>query len=139
LGPQPRARRTRDPEIDEEEKWMIERMLDDLEQTEPIIRMARGVFAERYLDQRRDLDRRPAGADAVRERFGYVIVDEAQGLSPMQWRMIARRCPSGRMTVLGDLGQAGASAPVSWQEALAHAGVSSVEVAELTINYRTPS
>jgi superfamily I DNA/RNA helicase len=139
LGAVRRAERRRDPEVDEEEQWMIERMLDDLQETEPIIRMARGVFAERYAEQRRSLERRPAETPAIRDRFGYVIVDEAQGLSPMQWRMIARRCPSGRMTVLGDLGQAGVSAPQSWDEALVHAGVPSVDVAELTINYRTPA
>ncbi len=38
--------------------------------------------------------------------FGHVLVDEAQDLSPMQWRMIARRCPSGSMTLVGDFGQA---------------------------------
>src|SRR2546423_2603702 len=77
LGPQARARRRAEPEVDEEEQWMIERMLDDLEQTEPIIRMARGLFAERYMEQRRSLERRPDTDAAVRERFGYVIVDEA--------------------------------------------------------------
>ena len=38
--------------------------------------------------------------------FGHVLVDEAQDLSPMQWRMLARRCPSGSMTLVGDFGQA---------------------------------
>ena len=40
------------------------------------------------------------------ETFGHVIVDEAQDLTPMQWRMLARRCPTGSMTLVGDLGQA---------------------------------
>jgi DNA helicase IV len=119
---------------------MVERMLDDLQQTEPIIRMARGLFAERYMDQRRSLERTRAEPEPARERFGYVIVDEAQGLSAMQWRMISRRCPSGRMTVLGDLGQAASSAaPDSWDGVLAAAGASNPTVAELTINYRTPA
>ena len=39
------------------------------------------------------------------ETFGHVIVDEAQDLTPMQWRMLARRRPTGSMTLVGDLGQ----------------------------------
>src|SRR5439155_9086503 len=38
--------------------------------------------------------------------FGHVLVDEAQDLTAMQWRMLARRCPSGSMTIVGDPGQA---------------------------------
>jgi DNA helicase IV len=118
---------------------MIERMLDDLQETEPIIRAQRGLFAERYKDQRRSLEDPSDASRQERNRFGYVIVDEGQGLAPMQWRMIARRCASGRMTVLGDLGQAGASAPASWDEVGAHVGSSHVNIVELTINYRTPT
>ena len=48
-----------------------------------------------------------ASADDEEPRtFGHVIVDEAQDLTAMQWRMIARRCPSGSMTLVGDFGQA---------------------------------
>ncbi len=38
--------------------------------------------------------------------YGYAIVDEAQDLSPMELRMLGRRCPSGSLTLLGDLAQA---------------------------------
>jgi DNA helicase IV len=138
LGPVRRPARPSAPAVDEEEQWSVERMLDDLQETEPVIRLERAAFAERYLEQRRELEQLPVVAP-VRERFGYAIIDEAQGLSPMQWRMIARRCPSARMTVLGDLGQAGDIAPASWDEALLHIGAPSVHVAELTINYRTPA
>ena len=75
--------------------------------------------------------------------FGHVVVDEAQDLSPLQWRMLARRCPSRSMTVAGDLDQASGSwAPATWGEALAPAlhdapGVP-VEEVDLTVNYRTP-
>ena len=49
----------------------------------------------------------PASADDDEPRtFGHVLVDEAQDLTPMQWRMLARRCPSGSMTLVGDFGQA---------------------------------
>ena len=75
--------------------------------------------------------------------FGHVVVDEAQDLSPLQWRLLARRCPSRSMTVAGDLAQAsGPWAPSGWREALGAAldeapGVPLRET-ELTVNYRTP-
>jgi DNA helicase IV len=72
--------------------------------------------------------------------FGHVIVDEAQELSPMAWRMLARRCPDRSMTVVGDLAQA--SAPwgaTDWEEVLGPIASGRVTVRELTVNYRTPA
>jgi DNA helicase IV len=73
-------------------------------------------------------------------RFGHVVVDEAQDLSPMQLRMLARRARHASMTVLGDLAQAtGAASPGSWEETLAHLGrPANAERAELTVGYRLP-
>ena len=49
----------------------------------------------------------PVGDDDGELRtYGHVLVDEAQDLTAMQWRMLARRCPSGSMTLVGDFGQA---------------------------------
>lgn len=71
--------------------------------------------------------------------YGHVVVDEAQDLSPMQWRLLARRCPSGSMTIVGDLGQAsGHWAPASWQEVIGLVPAPRSTVVELTVNYRTP-
>jgi hypothetical protein len=74
------------------------------------------------------------------ETFGHVIVDEAQDLTPMQWRMLARRCPTGSMTLVGDLGQAKHSwSARSWAAVCAQAAPHVPhQVVELTINYRTP-
>ncbi|HEX3908136.1 MAG TPA: ATP-binding domain-containing protein [Mycobacteriales bacterium] len=72
--------------------------------------------------------------------FGHVIVDEAQELSPMAWRMLARRCPDRSMTVVGDLAQA--SAPwgaTDWQSVLDPIASGRITVRELTVNYRTPA
>jgi DNA helicase IV len=73
--------------------------------------------------------------------YGHVVVDEAQGLSPMQWRALSRRCPSGSFTVVGDLGQAStAQPPADWHEALSQLqSRSGLRVEELTVNYRTPA
>jgi DNA helicase IV len=72
--------------------------------------------------------------------FGHVVVDEAQDLSPMQLRMLARRARAHSMTVLGDLAQAtGAASPRSWDEALAHLGApANARATELTMGYRLP-
>ena len=61
-----------------------------------------GSLAERYGDGSGPTE------DAIPElrTFGHVLVDEAQDLTPMQWRMLARRCPTGSMTIVGDFGQA---------------------------------
>lgn len=81
--------------------------------------------------------------------FGHVVVDEAQELSPMQWRLLARRCPLRSFTVVGDIAQASSPAAASsWDQALQgllprRRGVAlatgSWRLEELTVNYRTPS
>ena len=82
----------------------------------------------------------PSDGDEPRT-FGHVLVDEAQDLSPMQWRMLARRCPSGSMTIVGDFGQA--SKPGSardWDDVLALLpDRSAPHVLSLSVNYRTPA
>ena len=71
--------------------------------------------------------------------FGHIVVDEAQQLSEMQWRMLTRRCPSRSMTVVGDLAQAGPTTTIrDWSEALApFAADGDVVRRTLTVNYRT--
>jgi DNA helicase IV len=72
--------------------------------------------------------------------FGHVIVDEAQELSAMDWRMLMRRCPRRSMTIVGDIAQTGSAAGVrSWAELLDHYAPRRWRTAELTVNYRTPS
>jgi DNA helicase IV len=73
-------------------------------------------------------------------QFGHVIVDEAQELSPMEWRMLMRRCRRRSMTLVGDLAQAGTDAGVrSWAELLDQYAAGRWRSAELTVNYRTPA
>jgi DNA helicase IV len=71
--------------------------------------------------------------------FGHVIVDEAQEVSAMAWRMLLRRCPARSMTVAGDTAQRGAQWGVSsWAEVLEPHAPGAWRVEELTVNYRTP-
>lgn len=72
--------------------------------------------------------------------FGHVIVDEAQELSPMAWRMVMRRSPNRWMTLVGDTAQTSSPAGVdSWDEALSPYVEDRWQLCELTINYRTPA
>ena len=73
-------------------------------------------------------------------QFGHVIVDEAQELSPMEWRMLMRRGQRRSMTLVGDLAQAGTDTGVrSWAELLDRYAPGRWRTAELTVNYRTPA
>jgi DNA helicase IV len=72
--------------------------------------------------------------------LGHVVVDEAQDLSPMQYRAVGRRCTTGSATVLGDLAQGTTPwATRSWDEALAHLGKPDGVVEELTAGFRVPT
>ncbi len=72
--------------------------------------------------------------------YGHVIVDEAQELSAMGWRMVMRRCPVKSLTVVGDVAQTSDPAGVTnWSRALRpHVG-NRWRLEELTVNYRTPA
>ncbi|WP_434099511.1 HelD family protein [Streptomyces sviceus] len=72
--------------------------------------------------------------------LGHVVLDEAQDLSPMQYRAVGRRCSTGSATVLGDLAQGTTPwATRSWDEALAHLGKPDGVVEELTAGFRVPT
>ncbi|MFF3454450.1 HelD family protein [Streptomyces sp. NPDC002730] len=71
--------------------------------------------------------------------LGHVVLDEAQDLSPMQYRAVGRRCTTGSATVLGDLAQGTTPwATASWADALAHLGKADAVVEELTAGFRVP-
>lgn len=71
--------------------------------------------------------------------LGHVVLDEAQDLSPMQYRAVGRRCSTGSATVLGDLAQGTTPwATGSWAEALRHLGKPDALVEELTLGFRVP-
>ncbi len=72
--------------------------------------------------------------------YGHVIVDEAQDLSPMQCRAIARRSLTGSLTVLGDVAQGTAPwATDDWRTTLRHLGKADARVEPLTRGYRVPA
>ncbi|TCC55115.1 hypothetical protein E0H73_36590 [Kribbella pittospori] len=72
--------------------------------------------------------------------YGHIVLDEAQDLSPMEARALARRCPSGSFTVLGDLAQAtGVWVRDSWEELTSHLADSRASINTLSVGYRVPA
>ncbi|MFE2913550.1 HelD family protein [Kitasatospora indigofera] len=84
------------------------------------------------VDEATDLVQRTAS-------LGHVVLDEAQDLSPMQYRAVGRRCSTGSATVLGDLAQGTTPwATADWAQALHHLGKPGAHVEELTKGFRVP-
>ncbi|MCX5384140.1 AAA family ATPase [Streptomyces sp. NBC_00083] len=74
------------------------------------------------------------------EGYGHIVVDEAQDLSPMQCRAIARRAAFGSLTVLGDLAQGTTPwAARDWRTQLTHLGKPEAVVVPLTTGFRVPA
>jgi DNA helicase IV len=86
------------------------------------------------------VDEAEALLNGVARSYGHVVVDEAQDLSAMELRAVARRCPSRSMTILGDLAQATApGAQSSWPDAVRHLGSpATASIEELELGYRVP-
>ncbi|MFF5126732.1 RNA polymerase recycling motor ATPase HelR [Streptomyces syringium] len=76
--------------------------------------------------------------DLLAGPFAHIIVDEAQELTDAEWQMLLLRCPSRSFTIVGDRAQARNGFAESWQERLERAGLDRIDVASLSINYRTP-
>ena len=72
--------------------------------------------------------------------YGHIVVDEAQELSPMAWRMLLRRCPTRSFTIVGDVAQTTATAGTRWwPETMDPLFRDSWNLRELTVSYRIPA
>ncbi|WP_218104917.1 RNA polymerase recycling motor ATPase HelR [Micromonospora mirobrigensis] len=80
-----------------------------------------------------------ADPDRLAGPFAHIVVDEAQELTDAQWQMLLLRCPSRSLTVVGDRAQARHGFTESWRERLERVGLDRIELATLSINYRTPA
>ncbi|WP_124389538.1 RNA polymerase recycling motor ATPase HelR [Rhodococcus wratislaviensis] len=76
--------------------------------------------------------------DLLAGPFAHVVVDEAQELTDAEWQMLLLRCPSRSFTIVGDRAQARHGFTESWRERLARIGLDRIDLAALSINYRTP-
>ncbi|MFG2407714.1 HelD family protein [Streptomyces brevispora] len=101
------------------------------------------IDAERMAERQEEADHRSAAERAAADRtwaFGHIIVDEAQELSPMAWRLLMRRSPTRAMTLVGDPAQTSEEAGVgSWQKILEPYVGDRFEHVTLGVNYRTPA
>ena len=101
------------------------------------------IDAERFAERHEEDDHRSAAERAAADRtwaFGHIIVDEAQELSPMAWRLLMRRSPTRSMTLVGDPAQTAEAAGVgSWSGILAPYLEDRWEHTRLGVNYRTPA
>ncbi|MBA2472187.1 MAG: AAA family ATPase, partial [Pseudonocardiales bacterium] len=119
-------------------------ILDLDEDLDPeLLRATDLIDADRLADRQRARGYESTAERAAADRtwtYGHIIVDEAQELSPMAWRVLMRRCPSRSMTVVGDLAQTGSRAgAASWQDVLGPYVAQRWHLEELTINYRNPA
>jgi DNA helicase IV len=82
---------------------------------------------------------RPGTApDLLAGPFAHIVVDEAQELTDAEWQMVLLRCPSRSLTIVGDRAQARHGFTESWRERLERVGLGPINLASLSINYRTP-
>ncbi|MFE7029005.1 RNA polymerase recycling motor ATPase HelR [Streptomyces sp. NPDC057621] len=103
---------------------------------EGLVTMLRGEDAKVSMVDESELP--TAEPDLLAGPFAHVVVDEAQELTDAQWQMLLLRCPSRSFTVVGDRAQARHGFTESWRERLERVGLDRIEVASLSINYRTP-
>jgi DNA helicase IV len=119
------------------------RSLDFEDEEEEILSAIDVVDASAFVERHEVVDTRTAAERASADRtwvFGHVIVDEAQELSPLAWRLLMRRCPSRSMTVVGDVAQTGDLAgTTTWEQVFEPYVAQRWRLAELTVNYRTPA
>ncbi|MFI7149495.1 HelD family protein [Nonomuraea sp. NPDC050022] len=98
------------------------------------------VLADRHADTGLDLSTAERAAADRQWAYGHVIVDEAQELSAMAWRMVMRRVPARSLTVVGDIAQTGSAAGArSWGEVLDPYLRGRWREERLLVNYRTPA
>ncbi|HKP43978.1 RNA polymerase recycling motor ATPase HelR [Mycobacterium sp.] len=101
------------------------------------------LYAEDLADRFIERDTRELVERAAADRdwtYGHVVVDEAQELSEMDWRVLMRRCPSRSFTVVGDLAQRRSVAgTTSWATMLEPYVPGRWVYRSLSVNYRTPA
>ncbi len=115
---------------------VVDNLIEGDDDGEGLVTMLRVEDAQRSLI---DEDALPqVDFDELAGPFAHVVIDEAQELTDAEWAMLLARCPSRSFTVVGDRAQARHGFRESWEERLRRVGLPKVELAQLTINYRTP-
>ncbi|WP_423791108.1 RNA polymerase recycling motor ATPase HelR [Micromonospora cathayae] len=141
--PETSRRQRRHDAVTAAERERMTTVVDDLlastafDDGEGVLVMLRGQdMRDALVDGRVPADTEP---DRLAGPFAHIVVDEAQELTDAEWQMLRLRCPSGSFTVVGDRAQARHGFTESWPERLRRVGLDRIEVASLTVNYRTPT
>ncbi|MFE7853153.1 RNA polymerase recycling motor ATPase HelR [Streptomyces sp. NPDC057403] len=145
--PETARRRRRDEAILAAQRERMEQVVDNLieavahsgadgDDGEGLVRMLRGEDARVSLVDVGELT--AAEPDLLAGPFAHIVVDEAQELTDAEWQMLLLRCPSRSFTIVGDRAQARHGFAESWRERLERIGLDRIELASLTVNYRTP-
>ncbi|WP_415951816.1 HelD family protein [Streptomyces sp. KLOTTS4A1] len=120
-----------------------EELYDDSADAAEVLSAHDIIDAERMAERQEEADLRSAAERAAADRtwaFGHIIVDEAQELSAMAWRLLMRRSPTKSMTLVGDPAQTGDAAALgSWSSILQPYVGDRYEHVRLGVNYRTPA
>ncbi len=137
--PEESRRRRRHEAAVAAERRQMDRVVDELLQLDDEDGLMAQLRQTGLRDALVDQDALPeADQDRLAGPFAHVVVDEAQELTDAEWQMLLLRCPSRSFTIVGDRAQARHGFTESWQERLERIGLDHVELASLTINYRTP-
>ena len=134
-----RRARQREAQVAAAQEQMA-RVVDDLIASDDsellVMSILRGQDAQNTLVDEATLP--SADPDLLAGPFAHIIVDEAQELTDAEWQMLLRRCPSRSFTIVGDRAQARHGFTESWQQRLERIGFGQINLASLSINYRTP-
>lgn len=122
------------------ERERMDRVVDELLQADDDEGMIAQLRQEGIRDALVDEAALPVSdPDLLAGPFAHVVVDEAQELTDAEWQMLLLRCPSRSFTIVGDRAQARHGFTEPWQERLERVGLTHVDLASLSINYRTPA
>ncbi|MFG2103676.1 RNA polymerase recycling motor ATPase HelR [Micromonospora echinaurantiaca] len=140
--PQASRRRSRSDTAAAVEREQMTRVVDDLieanayDDGEGLLTMLRQQdLRDALVEGSTSPDTEP---DRLAGPFAHIVVDEAQELTDAEWQMLLLRCPSRSFTIVGDRAQARHGFTESWRERLERIGLDRIDLASLTINYRTP-
>ncbi|MEU6997912.1 RNA polymerase recycling motor ATPase HelR [Nonomuraea sp. NPDC046570] len=134
-----RRRRRHEASVAAERERMarvVDNMLEADDDGEGVVTMLHGQdIRDALVDETASPSAEP---DRLAGPFAHIVVDEAQELTDAEWQMLLLRCPSRSFTIVGDRAQARHGFTESWQERLERIGLDRINLASLSINYRTP-
>ncbi|MFF5205314.1 RNA polymerase recycling motor ATPase HelR [Streptosporangium sp. NPDC000396] len=115
---------------------VIDNLIEADDDGEGLVTQLRRADLQRNLVDESELP--TLATDLLAGPFAHIVVDEAQELTDAEWQMLLLRCPSRSFTIVGDRAQARHGFTESWQERLKRIGLDQINLASLSINYRTP-